>query len=472
MVIERSDTFLLLETFRSGSISYRLICNDPTLSSFFDAWCLDLSKRKSWRTAKAYAEAVSWFLKYVYEYSAIERCFDYQTLHKAIGSYENFLVYGSSSSDSINRSIAKVLGDRKLSGATVLKNVAAINSFLEASEGFKTAASQLSELHYIGVQPQQVLSLLPSYKKEAARGIKLAIRENSWFASCIAGGVGRVRSARLASTSKPSTIAHTNIHGGDDSVFPLDLCVDLINSTDCLRDKTLWSLMAASGCRISEALTVFWRDLSINPGSSQNNRVYIVDPSTRVEELRQYLTDREISKLSHKGRSTVETFLIEPFATYFWVNLDLYAREQRDLEAVRHRPVFHPFVFRNLIDGSAIPNSYQSVYERFKLAARTVTGRSYGFHSLRHMYAFYLHNYCPNPLKPNTFGFDLGFVQKMLGHASSHSVQRYARRDVHMLQAALSAMNYLRLQSDSFSSLQVQIEYLENQILLLKQRAG
>lgn len=49
--------------------------------------------------------------------------------------------------------------------------------------------------------------------------------------------------------------------GGDEKAFPIDKCAELIDSAPSLRDKVLWSLTAASGCRISEALNMLKDDI-------------------------------------------------------------------------------------------------------------------------------------------------------------------------------------------------------------------
>ena len=115
-----------------------------------------------------------------------------------------------------------------------------------------------------------------------------------------------------------------------------------------------------------------------------------------------------------------------------------------------------------------MPTSYQAVWERFKAAAFKITGRNYGFHSLRHMYGYYLLNHCPNPMNIRQFGMDLKTVQHLMGHASIQSTERYARRDAKMLEATFSAINMLRMSASNFSVQHVQIKHLENEVEALK----
>lgn len=468
MAARVENPMTIIETFRGGRPTYRLLCPDPAMSEFFDNWMYQVSKRRAWRTVKVYGPAVLLFLQYVQVLTDLHGGLTQLLLSEAIENYENFLVYGENSSIDMNRIAAKVLGSRNMGGSSIQKHFSGVNNFIDASEVFRKAMLQLQQTGYISQSLVTALPMITSTHVSAPAKIRAAIGKNSWLASCLDGGAKRIRQSGLVPSSKPSTIAHTNAHGGDDKVFPIDLCVTLIESTDCLRDKVLWSLLAACGCRVSEALTILREDLVMVENAPLSNSVVIIDPKTRIKELSGFMTDVQISKLSHKGRSSPQTYLIEPFASHFWINLDLYITEQREIEKARHRPVFHKFIFRNLIDGDPIPASYQAVWERFNAAAKAVTGESYGFHSLRHMYAYYLHNHCPNPFKPGTYGFDLGFVKKMLGHSSSKSVERYARKDGEMLRATMSAMNLMRMRDASYSTVKVQVEYLKKQIAHLE----
>jgi integrase/recombinase XerD len=255
--------------------------------------------------------------------------------------------------------------------------------------------------------------------------------------------------------------------GGDDKAFPIDKCLDLIQSATCSRDKMLWSLLAASGPRVSEALTMLEQD--IKPGESELNRVKIIDPSTRRNVLIKYLTESEINALPHKGRAHFQTFLIEPFASMFWIALEEYKTDLRKQRLLA--PVTHGFLVRNLKNGEPMYNSYQTLYERFHAAALRTTGKSYGFHSLRHMYGYYLLNHCPNP-KPHSnrrYGLDIETVQKFMGHQSVKSTQRYARQDAHLLQATLAAANLARLTGGPKTVAEARIAFHQQEIKHLKQ---
>lgn len=464
--------FETVKSSRNGRTFYRLLCSDPAVAEFFDHWTYGLAARCSPNTVRTYSEAVKLFLAYVYAIAHIRGGLTNLILADAIDGYESYLVYGSESSDPYISAAAKLIGNRSMGGSSIRVHIAGINNFIAASESFRVSLQQLVETGYVSDVLVTTLPLTTSRHAGASVGVKRAIKDSSWLAGCLQGGVRRVPKATLVPVSKRSNVTYTDRFGGDDLVFPIDKCQALIESALCLRDKVLWSLIAASGCRISEALTIFRDDVKIDLDTPSKSRVLIIDPATRLKELSKFMGDAALSVLSHKGRKVAETYLIEPFASMFWTYLDEYIQEQRALESSKHRPVTHRFLFRNLLNGKPIPSSYQAMWERFHKAAKAVTGRGYGFHSLRHMYAYYLVNHCPNPFVPGTFGMDLAFVRDVMGHASTKTTENYARKDGFMLEATLSAMNLSRIRSTDHSVVSVQIQYLERKAEYLRRLLG
>ena len=458
----------LYETTRNGIPTFRLLSPDPLMSEFFDSWAYQLAKARKFKTVKAYSYAAVDMLGYTHQVGLNNGRLTPMLLGEALDCYESYLVFGTESDSPIARDAARVLGSKNLAGASVGLHRAGCNNFIEASEAMRDGLLQMQESGYVSDVAASMVPLFSAKHADAPRRVSAAIKANSWLAGCIAGGVKNIKKQRVSPRSKAPTMAHTDSFGGDYKAFPIDKCVALIDSTDCLRDKVLWSFLAASGCRVSEALTVLMDDIVIDIENPAQNRVYIVDPDTRREFLIKFIPERLLNKLDHKGRDKPETFLIEPFASIFWMNLALYHEEQIAKEKQRHRPVLHPFLFRNLRDGGAMPSSYQAVWERFNKAALKVTGTSYGFHSLRHMYAYYLVNHCPNPRDPKRFGLDLKMVQQFLGHKSITSTERYARKDARMLEATFAALNMLRMSASNFSVAKVQLQHLENEVDQIK----
>ncbi|RFQ06054.1 site-specific integrase [Pseudomonas putida] len=458
----------LYETVRNGTPTFRILSPDSMLCEFFDSWAYQLAKAKKWLTVKAYCYAVAEKLNYIHQVGLNNGGLTPLLLNEALDCYESYLVFGGDSDSEIARDAARVLGSRNLGGSSVAVSLAGCNNFIASSEAMRNGLLQMQESGYVSDIALSMVPLTVAKYADAPSNISAAIKANSWFAGCLAGGAKKIKRQRLAATSKPQLMARTDEFGGDQTAFPIDKCVELIESAECLRDKVLWSFLAAAGCRVSEALTIIMDDIVVNPESPQNNRVYIVDPDTRREILIKYIPEAKLNKLEHKGRDKPDTFLIEPFASIFWANLGLYHEEEMAKEKARHRPVIHPFLFRNMRDGGAMPSSYQAVWERFNKAAFKLTGTSYGFHSLRHMYAYYLVNHCPNPRDPNRFGLDLKMVQLLMGHKSIKSTERYARKDAKMLEATFAAMNMIRMSASNFSVVKVQLQHFENEVEQIK----
>lgn len=458
----------LIQTSRSGRPTFRLSSADGVMCDFFDTWAYQLAATLKFKTVKAYCYAVCGFLNYIEEIIAQRGELTIPLMRDALDSYESFLVFGEKSDSKLAASVAKKIGGKNLSGASVEIHFSAINRFIDASESLRIAIKELEDGGYLSEKLTSSIPLTTSRYVGAPAHVKSAIKSKSWLAGCISGGAARVKRAGLSPKSKASTLAHTNEFGGDEKTFPIDKCLELIKSAECLRDRVLWSLIAASGCRISEALTLLIDDIYIDPKDPSRNKVLIVDPATRKDVLIHYIPASDIEKLEHKGRSTPTTYLIEPFASMFWQCLDSYIEDERNKEKIRHNPLRHRFLFRNLRTGEPMPLSYQTVWERFNKAAIALTGTSYGFHSLRHMYAYYLVNHCPNPINPGRYGLELKQVQELLGHRSINVTRRYARQDANMLEATFAAINMLRMRDPFFSVTNVRIRHLEIELERLK----
>lgn len=461
---------ILIPTAREGRESYKLISNDRFQDDFFDSWSHQLSKKKSKKTVKGYSEYNRVFLEYLQLVAYQEGGLTAITLAHAIDSYESFLVFGTASDIPMVQQAARVLGNRNLSGSSVGVALAALNSLIDASERLRLAMMELETHGYISTKSLSGFSLAQTFRIESPQKVRAAIKGNSWLAGCLAGGARRVKRKGLSAVSKPSGLAHTDMYGGDEYAFPIDKCAELIRSAPSSRDRVLWCLLAASGARVSEVLTMLNED--IKPvADSDFEKVKIVDPDTRRKVLIKYLTETEINSLPHKGRSHPQTFLIEPFASMFWIALEEYRAELRTQHYLA--PVTHGFLLRNLKNGDPMHNSYQTLYERFHDAALRVGGRPYGFHSLRHMYGYYLLNHCPNP-NPHSnrrYGLDLETVQKLMGHKSIKTTKRYARQDAHLLQATLAAANLARISGGPKSVLEARIAFHQQEIRQLQQLA-
>lgn len=192
----------IMETFRAGRPTYRMLSADVVTSEFFDTWIFELSKRQAWNTVKAYGPAVLLFIQYIQVVADLNGGLTPLLLTEAIEGYENFLAYGSGSSVELSRSVARILGDRKMGGSSIRKHLTAVNNFIDASETFRKAILQLQETGYVGKDLVSALPAITSQYVAAPTKISIAIGNSSWLAGCIAGGAKRIRQVGLVESPR------------------------------------------------------------------------------------------------------------------------------------------------------------------------------------------------------------------------------------------------------------------------------
>lgn len=475
----------IVESTHEGRTFFRLACRDKHLCKFFDEWSYDLAKKKEFRTVKAYAYAVKRFINYFLEAeNQLNGSLSDLDLYLLLENYESYLAFGTDSDVGMSQAIAKAVppgfqGRQGIGAATIEQAIAGLNNFLKASESFRIALLQLQEAGHISdvnVANKGLIAQLGG--TEPSNIVKNAVKQSSWLAGCLKGGMKTIKQAHLKPKSKSPDIIFADEFGGDEKTFPFDLAKELIGSASNLRDKLLWSLIAASGIRISEAQTMFEADVviqtSARDGKLQKQRrvtskkVFVIDPDTRRSKLKGYLTETEINRLPHKGREHPDTYLIEPFASLFWRYLAEYKSDENRKEKRRPIRARHPFLFKNVDTGDPVTRSYQTLYDSFSKAAIALTKKSYGFHSLRHMYGFYLHNFAP--MKDGSFGLPLKQVQMLLGHAYIKTTQRYARQDSMKLEVAIGALNIAQSRDQYFTIDKQRLAFLEQQVAEIKAR--
>ncbi|MDW2777957.1 site-specific integrase [Pseudomonas sp. BEA3.1] len=449
-----------IKVVRNGKSTFMLLCDDPFLSEFFSHWAYQLALRHHFNSVKAYCSDVRVLIDFVLEVACLLGGLTAEVLSEALDCFEDFLVFGERSKNDIVRAAAKSLGATPVSGACAARYITSANKFIDASERMRLGVSDLKRVGYVSNDHLSVFPQRVSYSSSAPQKISVALKKSTWLAGCLAGGAKQIKFTGLVPKSKKSQIANTDEFGGDEDAFPMDKLVELIESTDCTRDALLWSAGGAFGPRISELLTMLVEDVTPGEGSVEGS-VLIIDPDTRRNILSQWLTPIQIDQASHKGRDTTATYLIEPFASHFWFNYARYRLEVTDFERKNPFAMRNKFLFKTLRDYRPLVGSYQTVYERFRAASFKVTGRYYGLHSLRHMYGYYLANFCPDPKRPGRFGLDIRVVQKLMGHKTLQATLRYARKDARMLEATISAINAARMRYGGFGVEKVRLEHLE-----------
>ena len=279
-----------------------------------------------------------------------------------------------------------------------------------------------------------------------------ALLGNSMLAGVISGGAKLVPSAILP-TINPQTPIDEN------RAFPFDKIEKFISKLPSHRDKALYSLLAASGCRGHEGRQVLWDDIHV-----EKRVVALVDPASRPNcKSYLYLTPEERSKLSWKGRTTPRTMLLEPFASIFFNELAEYLRH----EYIPHG--LHRFVFQyrhTALKGRPFFLSDSETHlELFHKVAREcgVDHSIHGPHSLRHAYGTYLLNYFP--CADGGFGLNMGIVQQMMGHAEMKSTQKYARHDKELIMTELRYANTIVFgRGFTKTLLQMKLETLNAQV--------
>lgn len=450
-----------IKVVRNGKSTFMLLCDDPFLSEFFSHWAYELARRHDFNTVKAYCSDVRVLIDFVLEVAYLLGGLTSQVLSDAFECFEDFLVFGVRSENDLVRTAAKSLGANPISGTSAARYITSANKFLDACERMRLGMLELKRIGYVSNEYISVFPQRITYSSNVSKSVALAIKDGSWMAGCISGGVRQIRFKGLIPKSKKSQIANADEFGGDEDAFPIDKLVKLIESASCSRDALIWSAGGAFGPRISELLTMLIED--VTPGEDgAEGVVLIIDPDTRKNILSKWLTSTQIDQASHKGRDSPAAYLIEPFASYFWFHFAQYRLEVIGFERNNPFALHSNFLLRTLRDYRPLVGSYQTIYERFREAAYKITGRYYGLHSLRHMYGYYLANFCPDPKRPGCFGLDLRTVQRLMGHKTLAATFRYARKDARMLEATVSAINAARMQSSGFGVEMVRMKHLEN----------
>jgi integrase len=213
--------------------------------------------------------------------------------------------------------------------------------------------------------------------------------------------------------------------------FDIALVTKLIESATNNRDKALYALLAASGCRTHEALQVTLSDID-----AIAQEVSLFSPKSDKRRF-EGLSEDEQKKLSWKGRATYLTFLIEPFKSLFFKYLGKYLKEDR-ISTVNHK-----YIFQNLKTGRPYFTSDRSsrIKTFKKNAIKAGVDDLFGIspHSLRHTYGIYVLNYLP--LANKQFGLSMPTVRILMGHSSITSTEVYAKHDTDIIKAQISFAN-------------------------------
>lgn len=422
----------LLETELNGKQSYRLLDPDGRSIPAFDVFAKTLERRPI-NTRKNYLRWLAEFFDYMFEaaaWSAEGEAISQDALISIIEAYDDYLVLGADSGNLIAQRISQTMPSPCISKMASGTKHAAIRRFLKLSERIRLQMLELTNAGFPAreMSKQKLIGGLGERREPASYERQSMIR-NSMLSGCIAGGPRLIEEGILPTSTPDLTYEH-------ERAFPFDRVGDALNKMTTYRDKALYALCGASGCRVSEALQLLWDDVN-----TAAQTVRLIDPKSRPHSP-SYLALRtgERDRLVWKGRATPLTLLIEPFATAFFEALALYLRH----EYVPHGR--HKFVFQYEHEGEAgRPYFLAAASSRNGVLKRAITLAGVpgveGPHSFRHMYGTYLLNYFPRP--DGTYGLPLGIVQKLMGHKQAKDTAKYARYDRDLLEAELQYANMM-----------------------------
>lgn len=316
----------------NGVQSWRLLGPDGSPIRAFDVFAKTLLRAKR-NTRKGYCRWLAEFFDFVIEASFHWRLVgngmhSREALQDILEAYDEFLVYGERSGNSIAQVVSKTIRSPRNSRTTSATKHAAVRYFLKLSEQIRKQMLELTNVGGDEFVDEQSLFIGMGEKQTLSTFQRQTLVANSMLAGLISGGPKLISEAFLP-TSVPD-VSHDL-----ERAFPFDKVQGFLSHLRTYRDKALYALCAACGCRVSESLQILWEDIDI-----QARKVRLIDPLTRPNcQSYAALSPKQRDNLSWKGRSSSVTLLIEPFATWFFEALADYLR----YEYVPHGR--HSFVF-------------------------------------------------------------------------------------------------------------------------------
>ena len=385
-------------------------------------------------TILKYSENVANFLDFLFEASKSRSLLaEEMDFEDVVYSYESYMLFGKDSENPLAKELAETLNkENKTSPISLAQNIqVSIQWFIENS---------LLALAKSGNVDPFFGFFFERKATQRSNAEKTKIKEKSWLAGTMRNSLNSLAKTNRREPLFPGLTRRQRKTGSNAfkiSPFPIEHSVSLVRSKKpnkssfYYRDMAFYSLLAATGGRTHECLQLRFRD--INTDGEGFNRIEFNSPFGRENPG---LTASEHKKLAWKGRETEKTFMIEPFASIFWEHLKNYLRLEYN-SSVNHDFVFQKRNGRPFFTSDR--KNRDSTFKSYSKKAGTKLEKKYGLHSLRHMYGTYILNYMPIPGKG--MGLPLAYVQKLLGHASPTSTQRYARRDVDILDGFIEHAN-------------------------------
>lgn len=299
-----------------------LIKNDGCIDSYFTFFMNKLIKNNfSKSTVEVYAIAVATFIDYIFESFVFENennnIFDLNKLYDYTEMFPRYLSSSVNTKDNKIYSIAKRLNFlNPVSHSTEVSYIAAVNKYLIYSEEYNRKINEIND--------NESVVLFKRMRSKIDKNESFNIQKNSLFATLVAGG-SKIKNNVILKPSKRGKATITE--SKDEKEFPLSKVKILINSNKDYLTKTIISLLASSGLRLSEALLITFNDIDF-----VNRSIKIRNPKIRpLEDFNNYFTYEKQQELPFKSRTTENVFLIHPFDDDFWSYLQLYLTKERVL---------------------------------------------------------------------------------------------------------------------------------------------
>lgn len=224
-------------------------------------------------TRHIYTRSVARFLDYMieaisYEVEHGKHDMNGTVLTSLIRKYPKFLAEAKESGDPLVAEVATELNAKPCSQSTQSVYIAAVNKFLGLSEDFNAMMRELGIHDIHGIPLYSETDLFPEAfcKTELPMKERIALNKNSMLAGVMSGGA---RMKRIAKLKPVKRVVKKNAEQGIDleefyqqDHFPFEYGPRLIvEGFRSLRNKVLFCLLMACGCRMHEALLLTWRDI-------------------------------------------------------------------------------------------------------------------------------------------------------------------------------------------------------------------
>jgi integrase len=360
-------------------------------------------------------------------------------------NYTTYLLHGKDAPDPVVSQIAmendKV---RKTSISSLAPIDHAVSYFIKLGE--------LEQYEQTGV----LTHLFEAVKHEITASEKKNMKKHSMIAGVIKGGLTAKERISYGILTRKKSKSTNRIYTTQS--IELSCVTKLIKSATNLRDKTIYSFLAASGARSHEALQLKITDFDV-----MAKEVYLRDPSL-IDRNTFGLTPEEEEELAWKGRNTETTFLIEPFKSMFFSYLTDYLKKERVSTCG------HPFIFQNYktlrpffcSDRSSRIKQFKTAAKRSGLEDTTCISP----HSLRHTYGTYTLNYLPMP--NGEYGLPIAYVKILMGHVSLDSTEVYAKHDEVIMKAQVEYANELLFNANVIDLKMISLKYQESKLEKIK----